>query len=70
MTAPPLMEVDDSVVLDLKQKLTSSDTSLPEKYRVLFSLRNVQGALAHEALELGAVATALCLALSTTYFPI
>ncbi|GFR42487.1 hypothetical protein Agub_g3282 [Astrephomene gubernaculifera] len=52
MTAPPLVEVDESVVLDLKQKLLDPKTTLPEKYRVLFSLRNVKGAAAHDALEL------------------
>ncbi|KAG2501308.1 hypothetical protein HYH03_001106 [Edaphochlamys debaryana] len=50
MTAPPLHEVDDSVVADLRAKLVDPKTSLPEKYRVLFSLRNVKGTAAHEAL--------------------
>lgn len=54
MTAPPLLEVDESVVLDLKQKLLDPKTTLPEKYRILFSLRNVKGAAAHDALTLGA----------------
>ncbi|GIL45284.1 hypothetical protein Vafri_2444 [Volvox africanus] len=52
MTAPPLIEVDEAVVLDLKQKLLDPSTTLPEKYRILFSLRNVKGAAAHNALEL------------------
>ncbi|EFJ53045.1 deoxyhypusine hydroxylase [Volvox carteri f. nagariensis] len=52
MTAPPLVEVDESVILDLKQKLLDPNTTLPEKYRILFSLRNVKGAAAHDALEL------------------
>ncbi|PNH10223.1 Deoxyhypusine hydroxylase [Tetrabaena socialis] len=52
MTAPTLLDVEDAVVIDLKQKLLKSSTSLPEKYRILFSLRNVRGAAAHDALEL------------------
>lgn len=54
MTAPQLVEVADEVVADLKKKLVDPNSSLPEKYRVLFSLRNVKGAAAHDALELGA----------------
>ncbi len=54
MTGPPLVEVADEVVADLKKKLVDPNSSLPEKYRVLFSLRNVKGAAAHDALELGA----------------
>lgn len=53
MTAPPLVEVDDSVVADLRKKLVDPNTSLPEKYRCLFSLRNVKGPAAHEALTQG-----------------
>ncbi|KAG2432974.1 hypothetical protein HXX76_008702 [Chlamydomonas incerta] len=52
MTGPPLVEVADEVVADLKKKLVDPNSSLPEKYRVLFSLRNVKGAAAHDALEL------------------
>ncbi|GLC34047.1 hypothetical protein PLESTB_000831600 [Pleodorina starrii] len=51
MTGPPLVEADDSVVLELKNKLVDPKTNLPEKYRVLFSLRSVKGAAAHDALE-------------------
>ncbi|KXZ51717.1 hypothetical protein GPECTOR_11g165 [Gonium pectorale] len=52
MTGAPLVDVDESVVQELKQKLIDPKTTLPEKYRVLFSLRNTRGAAAHEALAL------------------
>lgn len=45
-----LHEVDAAKIEELRVKLTAKDLSLPEKYRVLFSLRNVKGAEAHEAL--------------------
>ncbi|GAB4823292.1 hypothetical protein N2152v2_010338 [Parachlorella kessleri] len=43
-------KVEPSVVEALKRKLTDPSTSLPQRYRVLFSLRNVQGAEAHAAM--------------------
>lgn len=48
-----LVEVAPEAVEALEAKLRSPETSLPEKYRVLFSLRNIQGREAHEALSLG-----------------
>ena len=45
--------VSDSVIVDLRRKLTDKDTPLPQKYRVLFSLRNVKGEAAREALAAG-----------------
>jgi len=50
-----LVEVSPEAVASLEAKLRSPETSLPEKYRVLFSLRNIQGPEAHEALSLGAL---------------
>ncbi|KAI8464757.1 MAG: deoxyhypusine hydroxylase [Monoraphidium minutum] len=45
-----LVTVSSEAVQSLEAKLVAPETSLPEKYRVLFSLRNVEGAEAHEAL--------------------
>lgn len=47
-----LVEVSPEAVASLRERLTGDRTSLPEKYRVLFSLRNVHGKEAHEALTL------------------
>lgn len=47
-----LIDVDDSKVLELKETFTRPGVDLPEKYRSLFSLMNVKGNLAHEALLL------------------
>ena len=64
MTAGRL--VDDTVVEALRLKLLSPKTSLPQKYRVLFSLRNIAGEAARQALAEGemtlgpAAATASC----------
>lgn len=44
----------EAVVVELKGKLTDAGTSLPHKYRVLFSLRNIKGEAAREALAAGA----------------
>jgi hypothetical protein len=49
-----LVKVAPETVTALEAKLRSPETSLPEKYRVLFSLRNIEGPAAHEALALGA----------------
>lgn len=49
-----LVEADAETVESLRQKLLDPNTSLPEKYRVMFSLRNVAGHAAHEALLTGA----------------
>jgi deoxyhypusine monooxygenase len=48
-----LVKVAPEAVASLRAKLESGDTPLPEKYRVLFSLRNIEGQEAHEALALG-----------------
>ncbi len=41
------------MVAELRDKLLSSETPLPAKYRVLYSLRNVAGEEAHNALAEG-----------------
>ncbi|GMH40361.1 hypothetical protein BSKO_08265 [Bryopsis sp. KO-2023] len=43
----------EDAVVRLKEKLLGGDLDLPSKYRVLFSLRNVPGRPAQEALEAG-----------------
>jgi deoxyhypusine monooxygenase len=48
-----LREVDPSVVAVLREKLAHQSTTLPEKYRILFSLRNIAGKDAHDAMLLG-----------------
>lgn len=45
--------VSDKVIEELRGKLTDASTSLPHKYRVLFSLRNIKGEAAREALAAG-----------------
>uniref|UniRef100_A0A7S0YGD3 Deoxyhypusine hydroxylase n=1 Tax=Polytomella parva TaxID=51329 RepID=A0A7S0YGD3_9CHLO len=45
-----LIEADVNVIADLRRKLISPDTKLSEKYRVLFSLRNVKNQEAQDAL--------------------
>ena len=45
--------VDEKVVANLHAKLAKSDLSLPQKYRVLFSLRNCANASALPALLVG-----------------
>jgi hypothetical protein len=50
-----LREADGAVIAALRSKLVGQSTSLPEKYRILFSLRNVKGQEAHDALLTGAV---------------
>jgi len=44
---------DDTVVAALRHKLVQPDTSLSQKYRVLFSLRNIPGSAAEEAIVEG-----------------
>lgn len=51
-------EVDPAVVRSLRQKLADPAVSLQQKYRVLFSLRNIAGSEAHEAMLLGEWAAA------------
>jgi hypothetical protein len=55
---------DDTVVAGLRRKLVHPDTSLSQKYRVLFSLRNMPGSAAEEAIVEGKRAKTLssCLA--------
>lgn len=48
-----LREVDPGVVKLLREKLADPSTTLPEKYRILFSLRNIAGKHAQEAMLLG-----------------
>lgn len=43
-------EVEPHVIEALRLKLTDPATSLPQRYRVLFSLRNIQGPQAHAAM--------------------
>jgi hypothetical protein len=50
-----LREADGAVIAALERKLLGDATTLPEKYRILFSLRNVKGQEAHGALLTGAV---------------
>ena len=44
---------DDNVVASLRRKLVHPETSLSQKYRVLFSLRNIPGAAAEQAIVEG-----------------
>lgn len=48
-----LMEVEPAKVAELRARLSKTDLQLPEKYQVLFSLRNVKGQDAHDALVEG-----------------
>lgn len=45
--------VDPHVVESLQNKFVAPTTSLPEKYRILFSLRNIAGKEAHDAMLMG-----------------
>lgn len=45
-----LVEVASAKIEELRKELVRPGANLPEKYRVLFSLRNVKGPEAHEAL--------------------
>ncbi len=48
-----MREADPEVVAKLRTKLADSSTTLSQKYRILFSLRNLAGSDAHEAMLLG-----------------
>lgn len=48
-----LLQAEPETVAKLRAKLLDPNTNLPEKYRVLFSLRNLAGQEAHEALLTG-----------------
>ena len=48
---------DDNIVASLRRKLVNSETSLSQKYRVLFSLRNIPGPAAEQAIVEGQNAT-------------
>jgi hypothetical protein len=48
-----MREADPVVVTKLRNKLVDSSTTLSQKYRILFSLRNLAGSDAHEAMLLG-----------------
>lgn len=57
-----LVEAPDDVLVALERKVLDTSTSLSEKYRVLFSLRNVAGTAATKALIAGGYdACATCL---------
>lgn len=45
--------VDFDTVAALRCKLLQRDTSLSQKYRILFSLRNIPGEAAEEAIVAG-----------------
>ena len=47
------VEANPEVVAELRRKLLHPSTSLQQKYRVLFSLRNIKGKQAHEAMLAG-----------------
>lgn len=51
-----MIEVDEKTVATMRAKLEDKSTSLPEKYRVMFSLRNVEGDQANKALLHGEAA--------------
>jgi hypothetical protein len=58
-----LVQAPEDVVVALERKVVDTSTLLPEKYRVLFSLRNVAGTAATKALITGgcvACAAFLC----------
>jgi hypothetical protein len=46
---------DPAVVAALRRKLADESASLASKYRVLFSLRNIEGSDAHAAMLDGAI---------------
>ena len=48
-----LVTVDQSVVENLEKALVRDDTPLSSKYRILFSLRNIEGSKAHAAMLQG-----------------
>lgn len=62
-----LLSAEPETVSRLRAKLLDPNTSLPEKYRVLFSLRNLAGKEAHEALLTGGCDWLVYL-LATMYF--
>ena len=51
---------DAAVVEALRRKLGDPSTTLPQKYRVLFSLRNLQGQEAHAAMLQGRWRGSVC----------
>lgn len=64
-----LVHVSPEAIQSLEAKLKAPETLLPEKYRVLFSLRNIEGREAHEALALGEWHSMRCVALHTVAKP-
>lgn len=48
-----LVTADADTIAGLERKLLADSTSLPEKYRCMFSLRGVEGQAANKALLLG-----------------
>jgi deoxyhypusine monooxygenase len=55
-----LKEVDGEIIANLERKLQLETTSLPEKYRILFSLRNIKGERAHRAMLKGRLLNCRC----------
>jgi hypothetical protein len=53
MVAATSVVQSHGVLQNLADKLLAADTTLPEKYRVLFSLRNLPGEQAREVLANG-----------------
>lgn len=53
MSRAQLVSVEQAKVVELEGKLTDDTTSLSEKYRILFSLRNIDGHRAHAAMLVG-----------------
>jgi deoxyhypusine monooxygenase len=48
-----MVEAEPATIASLKSKLVDPSTPLPDRYRAMFSLRNVAGQEAHEALVAG-----------------
>lgn len=53
MAPAELKEACDATVASLESKLLNTNTSLSDKYRILFSLRNIAGHAAHQAMLQG-----------------
>lgn len=63
-----LHTVDPSVVEKLEQALVQQSTPLSDKYRILFSLRNISGDEAHRAMLKGMVEHALQLRCQIVFY--
>jgi hypothetical protein len=60
-----MVEAEPATIASLKSKLVDAATPLPDRYRAMFSLRNVAGQEAHEALVAGELELLPTLAVST-----